>query len=94
MIEELIRIKGFDKIELIEPKKQRNKDTLNFKQNYFIFLKDQFHQKVMLNCNLVIYKLKNRQTINSHRAKNLKFFNPISSDLDVLEKINFFKFVN
>ena len=35
LIEELIRIKGFDKIELIEPKKKREKETLNFKQKLF-----------------------------------------------------------
>ena len=34
LIEELIRIKGFSKIKLIEPKK-REKDTLNFKQKLF-----------------------------------------------------------
>ena len=35
MIEELIRIKGFDKIDLIEPKKIRKQETLNFKQKLF-----------------------------------------------------------
>jgi len=35
LIEELIRIKGFDRIELIKPEKIRVKDTLNFKQKLF-----------------------------------------------------------
>ena len=35
LIEELIRIKGFDKIEVIEPEKKREKETLNFKQKLF-----------------------------------------------------------
>ena len=35
LIEELIRIKGFSKIKLIEPEKKREKDTLNFKQKLF-----------------------------------------------------------
>ena len=38
LVEELIRIKGFDKIELIEPEKKRNKETLNFKQKLFHLL--------------------------------------------------------
>ena len=32
LIEELIRIKGFEKIHVIEPEKGRKKETLNFKQ--------------------------------------------------------------
>ena len=35
LIEELIRIKGFNNINLIEPSKNRNQDTLNFKQKLF-----------------------------------------------------------
>ena len=35
IIEELIRIKGFDKISLIQPERSRNKDTLSFEQKLF-----------------------------------------------------------
>ena len=35
IIEELIRIKGFDKISLIHPERSRNKDTLSFEQKLF-----------------------------------------------------------
>ena len=35
LVEELIRIKGFDKINLVEPEKVRNKETLNFQQKLF-----------------------------------------------------------
>ena len=35
LIEELIRIKGFDKISLVEPKKTREHDTLNYEQKLF-----------------------------------------------------------
>ena len=35
LIEELIRIKGFDNIKLIEPEKRRSQETLNFKQKLF-----------------------------------------------------------
>ena len=36
LIEELIRIKGFDKIVLIEPEKKRTKETLNYTQKLHI----------------------------------------------------------
>ena len=45
LIEELIRIKGFNKIKLIEPERKREQETLNFKQNYFTCHKDLLHQK-------------------------------------------------
>ena len=35
IIEELIRIKGFDKISLIHPERSRSKDTLSFEQKLF-----------------------------------------------------------
>ena len=35
LVEELIRIKGFDKIKIIAPEKVRNQDTLNYKQKLF-----------------------------------------------------------
>ena len=35
IIEELIRIKGFDKISLIHPERTRSKETLSFKQKLF-----------------------------------------------------------
>ena len=35
LIEELIRIKGFEKIKLIEPVRKRESETLNFKQKLF-----------------------------------------------------------
>ena len=47
LIEELIRIKGFKNIRLIEPKKKRENEALNYKQSYFIYHKDHLHQKFM-----------------------------------------------
>ena len=38
VVEELIRIKGYEQIELIEPQKVRQKETLNKKQKLFHFL--------------------------------------------------------
>ena len=38
LIEELTRIKGYDKIPLINPEKENIKDTLNYKQKLFFNL--------------------------------------------------------
>ena len=35
LVEEVIRIKGFDKINSIKPEKERLKPTLNFTQRHF-----------------------------------------------------------
>ena len=35
LVEEIVRIKGFDKIGMIEPKKTRDIETLNFQQKLF-----------------------------------------------------------
>jgi phenylalanyl-tRNA synthetase beta chain len=37
LIEELARIKGYDKVPLINPEKENIKDTLNYKQKLFHF---------------------------------------------------------
>ena len=37
LIEELIRIKGYDKVSLITPQKENVKDTLNYRQKLFHF---------------------------------------------------------
>ena len=42
VIEELVRIHGYDKIQIIEPKKSRTKPTLNNKQRLFHFLQRSF----------------------------------------------------
>ena len=38
IVEELVRIKGYDQIKMIEPEKVRKKDTLNKTQKLFHFL--------------------------------------------------------
>ena len=58
LIEEIIRIKGFDNIKLVEPSKNRIKDTLNFKQNFSIYHRDLSIKRIYGNSNLVIYSSK------------------------------------
>ena len=39
IVEEIVRIKGYENINIIEPERNRSKQTLNFKQKLFRFLK-------------------------------------------------------
>jgi phenylalanyl-tRNA synthetase beta chain len=48
VIEELVRIHGYDKIQIIEPKKSRTKPTLNNKQRLFHFLQRSMASKGFL----------------------------------------------
>jgi len=86
LIEELIRIKGFDKIELIEPEKKRSKDTLNFTQKLFHLSQRALASKGYLES--ISWSFTDSK-IDKQFAKGeaeIKIFNPISSDLDVLRR--------
>jgi phenylalanyl-tRNA synthetase beta chain len=86
LIEELIRIKGFDKIKLIEPEKKRNKDTLNFSQKLFHLSQRALASKGYLEA--ITWSFTDSK-IDKQLAKGeteIKIFNPISSDLDVLRR--------
>ena len=45
LVEEIIRIKGLDKLDSIYPEKVRLKPTLNYFQRHFHLAKDQLHLK-------------------------------------------------
>ena len=86
LIEELIRIKGFDKIELIEPEKKRSKDTLSFSQKLFHLSQRALASKGYLEA--ITWSFTDSK-IDKQLAKGeteIKIFNPISSDLDVLRR--------
>ena len=84
LIEELTRIKGYDKVPLINPEKENIKDTLNFKTKTFSFCpKISCFKRLYRSSYLVIYRFKNGYFV--FRIKDdIKLSNPISSDLDVL----------
>jgi len=86
LIEELIRIKGFDKIELIKPEKIRVKDTLNFKQKLFHLSQRALASKGYIET--VTWSFTNSKIDKEFvkGEKEIKIFNPISSDLDVLRR--------
>jgi len=86
LIEELIRIKGFDKIELIEPEKKRSKDTLNFSQKLFHLSQRALASKGYLEAITWSFTDSKIDKQFTKSEKEIKIFNPISLDLDVLRR--------
>ena len=86
LIEELIRIKGFNNIKLIEPSKDRSQDTLNFKQRLFHLSQRSLASKGYME--IVTWSFTDSKIDKqfSKGEKEIKIFNPISSDLDVLRR--------
>jgi len=84
LVEEIIRIKGFDKIQSVEPEKKRLKPTLDFFQRNFHLAQRSVASKGYLE---VITWSFTDEKINNRFRENLqeiKIVNPISSDLNVL----------
>ena len=86
LIEELIRIKGFDKIELIEPEKKREKETLNYKQKLFHLSQRALATKGYTEAVTWSFTDSKVDTQFTKSEKEIKIFNPISSDLNVLRR--------
>jgi phenylalanyl-tRNA synthetase beta chain len=86
LVEELIRIKGFDKIELIEPQKKREKETLNFKQKLFHISQRAIASKGYMETVTWSFTDSRVDKQFSKSEKEIKIFNPISADLDVLRR--------
>ena len=84
LVEEVIRIIGFEKIKSIEPEKKRIKPTLNFFQKHFHLSQRSVASKGYLET--ITWSFTDEK-INSKFRENLesiKIVNPISSDLNVL----------
>ena len=86
LIEELIRIKGFDKIKLIEPEKKRVRDTLDFNQKLFHLSQRSLASKGYMEAVTWSFTDSNIDNQFSKGEKEIKIYNPISSDLDVLRR--------
>jgi phenylalanyl-tRNA synthetase beta chain len=86
LIEELIRIKGFNNIKLIEPSKNRTKDTLNFKQKLFHLSQRSLASKGYME--IVTWSFTDSKIDKqfSRGEKEISIYNPISSDLNVLRR--------
>ena len=82
--EELVRIHGYDKIEIIEPEKSRNKPTLNNKQRLFHFLQRSMASKGYLESITWSFTDSTINQLFLEDKKEINIVNPISSDLNVL----------
>ncbi len=86
IIEELIRIKGFDKISLIQPERKRSKETLSFKQKLFHLSQRAVASKGYLEAVTWSFTDSRIDKQFSQGKKEIEIINPISSDLDVLRR--------
>jgi phenylalanyl-tRNA synthetase beta chain len=84
IIEELMRIYGYDKIEKIEPIKNRIKPTLNRSQKLFHFLQRAIASKGYQEVITWSFTDSKINDLFSTNKKNIEIINPISSDLNVL----------
>ena len=86
LIEEVIRIKGFNNIKLIKPIKNRTQDTLNFKQKLFHLSQRSLASKGYME--IVTWSFTDSKIDKqfSKSEQEISIFNPISSDLDVLRR--------
>ncbi len=86
LIEELIRIKGFDKINLVEPEKVRVKETLNFQQKLFHLGQRSVSSKGYYEA--VTWSFTDQKIDDLTNDSNSPIFiiNPISNELNVLRR--------
>tara|TARA_A100001011_G_scaffold338268_1_gene368979 strand:+ start:1919 stop:4321 length:2403 start_codon:yes stop_codon:yes gene_type:complete len=86
LIEELVRIKGFDKISIIEPKKIRTQETLNFNQKIFHISQRTVSNAGYLEAVTWSFTDSKIDSMLSPGENLISIHNPISSDLDVLRR--------
>ena len=84
IIEELVRISGYDKIKYIYPVKERKKSTLNKSQKLFHFLQRSVASKGYLETITWSFTDSNYNDYFKDTKKEVKIINPISSELGVL----------
>ncbi len=84
LVEEVIRIIGFEKIKSIEPDKKRTKPTLNYFQKHFHLAQRSVASKGYLET--ITWSFTDEEINNKFKEKleSVKIVNPISSDLNVL----------
>jgi len=86
IIEELIRIKGFDKISQIHPERIRSKETLSFKQKLFHLSQRAAASKGYLEAVTWSFTDSRIDKKFGQGKKEIEISNPISSDLNVLRR--------
>jgi phenylalanyl-tRNA synthetase beta chain len=84
IIEELVRIHGYDKIQIIEPTKSRKKPTLSNKQKLFHFIQRSLASKGFLESITWSFTDSKINQLFIENNKEVNIVNPISLDLNVL----------
>ena len=84
IIEELVRIYGYDKIQIIDPEKNRKKSTLNGKQRLFHFLQRSVASKGFFETITWSFTDSKINKLFLENNKEINIINPISLDLNVL----------
>ncbi len=84
LIEELARIKGYDRVPLIKPEKDNVKDTLNNKQKLFHFSQRSVASKGYIETVTWSFTDSKIDKFFSELKGEIRLSNPISGDLDVL----------
>ncbi len=84
VVEEIVRIKGFNNIKTLEPEKKRIKDTLNKQQKLFHFLQRSVASKGYFETVTWSFTDSKLNSFFKENYREIKIVNPISSDLDVL----------
>ena len=84
IIEELVRICGYDKIKIIDPIKERKKSTLTKSQKLFHFLQRSIASKGYLETITWSFTDTRYNDYFKDKLQEIKIINPISSELGVL----------
>ena len=84
VVEELARINGFDKIKIIEPRKERHKPTLNKLQKLFHFLQRAVATKGYFEAITWSFTDPKYNDLFRGKKKEIKIVNPLSSEIGVL----------
>ncbi len=94
LVEEIIRIKGLDKLDSISPEKIRLKSTLNFYQRHFHLAQRSVASKGYFEA--ITWSFTDEKINNKFREnkEEVKIINPISSDLNVLRSSLFPNLIN
>ncbi len=84
IVEELIRIYGYEQIKIIDPEKTRKKPTLSSKQRLFHFFQRSIASKGFLETVTWSFTDSKINKLFIEDSKEIEIINPISSDLSVL----------
>jgi phenylalanyl-tRNA synthetase beta chain len=84
IVEELVRINGYEKIKIINPEKTRTKPTLTKTQRQFHFLQRSLASKGYSEAITWSFTDSKINDLFKEQKKSIEIVNPISSDLNVL----------